>query len=248
MSFATAIIDIEAAQKRGDLKPSSHLANLMAQGSSAAKRLALFRLTATGAPKTVNLNRAVNAEALLMQITGEATVKSCGKCAGGGGIFEGCHTHPHAGKGACANCHMNSEGANCTFRKEAAATTPTTAAATPVPAVTNVAGTPSKRNRGGKRNRSRAVKQTELAGIAPQDSDVLMRDPTPPQEPAVTAAADSQASVTGPAVHPLYNSSAPGVTYNAAALPGNAMQIPVFLDGEAPEFAVARWCSLAAAE
>lgn len=67
--------------------------------------------------RTINWDRPVNVEAVLIQITGSGVYPECSHCAKKLGPFEGCITAAGIANGSCGNCHYNSEGTRCDLHK-----------------------------------------------------------------------------------------------------------------------------------
>ncbi|KAK0725154.1 hypothetical protein B0H67DRAFT_122740 [Lasiosphaeris hirsuta] len=238
ITWNAAVTAIEREKTDGRLKLSGVLTNLMADQKT-FKRNAELRVEANGMPKSINFSRPVNGEATLMQMTGDTVHKlACKKCAGGSGTFKQCITHSTAGRGACANCHMNSMGADCSFRSRE---TPQKPAPTPVLPVTDTEGHQSP-SRKGKGKRNGGGKKTGPSTITGTDIDI--RDTSP-----------QATGHSGRTTHSLYNPALPSSQVGTSVTPGipteepiNPMEIPVLPPGEVPEIVMSRWLTVAAAE
>ncbi|EQL02926.1 hypothetical protein OCS_01365 [Ophiocordyceps sinensis CO18] len=68
----------------------------------------------SGVAKELKLNRSLNFEAVMIQLTGRQAAQACDSCVGGLGPFSGCYHHEGLAKGVCGNCHYNSRGMRCT--------------------------------------------------------------------------------------------------------------------------------------
>lgn len=69
-----------------------------------------------GQPRLIDLRRAVNIEAALIQLTGTEADAICGTCTRLSGPFQGCVVSTELA--ACASCHYNGKDARCSFYHE----------------------------------------------------------------------------------------------------------------------------------
>lgn len=106
------------------LHPAQDRALVNTGAINALAALPAARSPALRSPRSLNMDRSSNREALLAQCCGVVSAAPCAHCAKGSGPWTDCVVVAGLLGGSCANCHFGGSGARCSLRGDCCSSLP----------------------------------------------------------------------------------------------------------------------------